>query len=427
VISTSSGAAAAIWSRFLWHDGIGLSLYDKRLDRGKFIWPAASDGGVSISAAQMASMVEGIDWRNSLRRMDADRDAIPDDVTDLKEALAARAKVLEIAAELAVARAKASEDEALIAQQKLRIAKLERQIYGQRSERSSRLIEQLALTFEELEAAATEDELAAQRAVAKTTTVRGFTRKRGERQTFPEHLPRERVGIDPPTACECCGSNRLRKLGEDVTRTLEVIPRQWKVIETVREKFSCRDCEKISQAPAPYHAIARGCAGLSLLAMIMFEKFGQHQPLNRQAERYALEGVQIALSTMADAVGLVCASLDPLLRLVETHVMAAERLRADDTTVPVLAKGKTETGRCWIYVRDDKPFGGAGPPAAMFYYSGDRKGEHPQAHLAGYAGILQADAHDGYNQPYLAGRHPGPIWQAACWHMGGARSLPCRH
>ena len=189
--------------------------------------------------------------------MDAARDALPDDIAALKEALAAeRAKALDIAAELAVARAKASEDSALIAQQKLRIAKLERQIYGQRSERSSRLIDQLALTFEELEAGATEDELAAERAVARTTTVRGFTRTRPERHTFPEHLPRERVVIDPPTACECCGGNRLRKLGEDVTRTLELVPRQWKVVETVREKFSCRDCEKISQAPAPFHAVA---------------------------------------------------------------------------------------------------------------------------------------------------------------------------
>ena len=324
-------------------------------------------------------------------------------------------KGLEVAAELAVARAKASEDMALIAQQKLRIAKLERQIYGQRSERSARLIDQLALDFEELEASATEDELAAEKAVARTTTVAGFTRKRPERNTFPDHLPRERVVIDPPTACECCGGNRLRKLGEDVTRTLESQPRQWKVIETVREKFTCRDCEKITQAPAPFHVIARGWAGASLLAMIVFEKFGQHQPLNRQAERYALEGVPIALSTMADAVGSVCAALDPLLRLVETHVMAAERLHGDDTTVPVLAKGKTDTGRCWVYVRDDKPFGGAGPPAAMFYYSRDRRGEHPQAHLAGYAGILQADAYDGYNKLYLADRKPGPIREAACW------------
>ena len=165
--------------------------------------------------------------------------------------------------------------------------------------------------------------------------------------------------IDPPTACECCGGNRLRKLGEDVPRTLESVPRQWKVVETVREKFSCRDCEKISQAPAPFHAVARGWAP-SLLAMIMFEKFGQHQPPNRQAERYALEGVPIALSTMADAVGAVCAAFGPLIRLVEAHVMAAALLHADDTTVPVLASGKTDTGRCWIYVWDDRPFEGPG-------------------------------------------------------------------
>ena len=348
--------------------------------------------------------------------MDAARAVLARENAALKAALTvAQTKGLEVAAELAVARAKASEDIALIAQQKLRIAKLERQVYGQRSERSARLIDQLALTFEELEASATEDELAAEKAVAKTTTVAGFMRKRPERNTFPDHLPRERVVIDPPTACECCGSNRLRKLGEDITRTLESQPRQWKVVETVREKFTCRDCEKISQAPAPFHVIARGWAGASLLAMIVFEKFGQHQPLNRQAERYALEGVPIALSTMADAVGSVCTALDPLLRLVETHVMAAERLHGDDTTVPVLAQGKTDTGRCWIYVRDDKPFGGAGPPAAMFYYSRDRRGEHPQAHLAGYAGILQADAYDGYNRLYLAERKPGPVQEAACW------------
>src|ERR1700726_246747 len=348
--------------------------------------------------------------------MDTPRDALPEDITALKEALVSeRAKALDIAAELAVALAKASEDSALIAQQKLQIAKLQRQIYGQRSERSSRLIDQLALTFEELEASATEDELAAERAVARTTTVRGFTRTRPERNTFPDHLSRERVVIDPPAACDCCGGTRLRKLGEDVTRTLEVIPRQWKVVETVREKFTCRDCEKISQAPAPFHVIARGWAGASLLAMILFEKFGQHQPLNRQAERYALEGVPISLSTMADAVGSSCVALDPLLRRVEAYVMAAERLHGDDTTVPVLAKGKTDTGRCWVYVRDDRPFGGHDPPAAMFYYSRDRAGEHAQAHLADYAGIFQADAFGGYNKLYEADRKPGQIVEAACW------------
>jgi transposase len=266
--------------------------------------------------------------------MDPAPEPIPDDVAALKAALVAeRARSLKVAAELAVARAKASEDMALIAAQKLRIAKLERQVYGPRSERSARLIDQLALEFEELEASATEDELAAEQAAARATTVRAFTRRRAERDTFPDHLPRERVVIDPPIACACCGGFRLRKLGEDVTRTLETMPRRWKVIETVREKFSCRDCETISQSPAPFHVIPRGWAGPSLLAMIMFEKFGQHQPLNRQAERYALEGVPIALSTMADAVGAICAALDPLRRLLEAHVMAAERLHGDDSVL----------------------------------------------------------------------------------------------
>jgi transposase len=355
--------------------------------------------------------------------VETDIAALPDDIDALRAALMIeRTRLRDVvaqrdtgAAELAVARARASEDLALIAHQKLRIAKLEHQIYGPRSERSERLIDQLALQFEELEAGATEDELAAETAVAKTTAVAGFTRKRAERHTFPDHLPRQRVVIDPPTACACCGGTRLRKLGEDVTKTLETIPRQWKVVETVREKFTCRDCEKISQAPAPFYVIARGWAGASLLAMILFEKFGQHQPLNRQAERYALEGVPISLSTMADAVGAGCAALDPLLRLVEAHVLAAERLHGDDTTVPVLAKGKTDTGRCWVHVRDDRPFGGTSPPAAMFYYSRDRKGEHPQSHLAKYAGLFQADAFDGYRQLYLPNRASGPILEAACW------------
>ena len=349
--------------------------------------------------------------------MDADLEALPDDVEALKSALlTARAQTAVVAAELAVAKARASEDLALIAHQKLRIAKLERQIYGPRAERSARLVDQMELQLEEAQAAATEDEIAAEQAVAKTTTVGGFTRKRPtERSTFPEHLPRERVVITAPTSCACCGGVRLRKLGEDVTRTLEVIPRQWKVMETVREKFTCRDCEKISQAPAPFHVIPRGWAGPSLLAMILFEKFGQHQPLNRQVERYALEGVPISLSTAADAVGAGCAVLEPLLRLVEAHVMAAERLHGDDTTVPVLALGKCDVGRCWVYVRDDSPFGGPGPPAAMFYYSRDRAGAHPQAHLAHYGGILQADAFGGYTKLYEPGRSPGPIQEAACW------------
>ncbi len=348
---------------------------------------------------------------------------LPADIAALQAGLVAeRAKRIEeaaraarIEAELAVAKAKASDDKALIAYQRLQIAKLTRQLYGQRSERSVRLLEQIELAFEELESSATEDEIAAERAVAKTANVVAFTRKRPARQPFPEHLPRDRVVEPGPTVCLCCGSARLRKLGEDITETLEVIPRQWKVIQHVREKFTCRDCEKISQAPSPFHVLARGWAGPSLLAMILFEKYGQHQPLNRQAERYAREGVPLSLSTLADQVGGCCAVLAPLLSRIEAHVLAAKRLHGDDTTVPVLAKGKTDTGRCWVYVRDDRPFGGQDPPAAMFYYSRDRAGEHAQAHLADYAGIFQADAYGGYNKLYEANRKPSPIVEAACW------------
>src|SRR3979411_2336205 len=149
--------------------------------------------------------------------------------------------------------------------------------------------------------------------------------------------------------------------------------------------------------------------------MLLFEKFGQHQPLNRQAERYTREGVPLSLSTLADQVGAGCAVLEPLLRRIEAHVFAADRLHGDDTTVPVLAKGKTDTGRCWVYVRDDLPFGGTAPAAAMFYYSRDRGGQHPQAHLANYAGIFQADAYGGYNKLYESDHKPGPILEASCW------------
>jgi transposase len=277
------------------------------------------------------------------------------------EPIAEAARAVNAEAQLAVARAKASDDQALIAHLKLQIEKLNRDRYGPRSERTARLLDQLELTLEELETAATEDELAAEMAATKTTKVASFTRKRPSRKPFPEHLPRERLIVPGPTACLCCGSGRLRKLGETVTETLESIPRQWKVIQHVREKFTCRDCEKISQAPAPFHVTARGWAGPSLLAMVLFEKFGQHQPLNRQAERYAKEGVPISLSTLADQVGGCTAALTPLFKRLEAYVLSAERLHGDDTTVPVLAKGKTDTGRIWAYVRDDKPFGGPAP------------------------------------------------------------------
>ena len=331
------------------------------------------------------------------------------------EAIDARAKATEAEARAANAVAKVSDAEAQIATLKLMIEKLRRALFGQRSERKQRLLDQMELQLDELEASATEDELAAEQAAADTTQVKAFTRRRSGRKPFPEHLPRERVVVPAPSACECCGSEKLSKIGEDVTETLEVVPRQWKVIQTVREKFTCRACEKISQPPAPFHPTPRGWAGPSLLAMILFEKYGAHQPLNRQRERYAREGVDLSLSTLADQVGACTVALKPLHDLIAAHVLAADRLHGDDTPVPVLARGKTATGRAWIYVRDDRPFGGPDPPAALFRYSRNRSGDHPVEHLRGYAGILQADAYAGYNRLYEPARSPGPVTEAACF------------
>jgi transposase len=202
-------------------------------------------------------------------------------------------------------------------------------------------------------------------------------------------LPRERVVVAAPQSCPCCGSSKLSKLGEDITETLEVIPRQWKVIQTVREKFSCRHCEAITQPPAPFHVTRRGFAGPNLLAMILFEKFGQHQPLNRPSERYAREGIDLSLSsTLADQVGACAAALQPIYGLIERHVLTAERLHGDDTTVPILAKGQTVKGHIWTYVRDDRPFGGPAPPGALYCASRDRRQEHPTRHLQSFSGIL---------------------------------------
>jgi transposase len=343
--------------------------------------------------------------------MSAD-DSLPDDIATLKQLLRTRE------ADLAQARAEASTAAALIAHLRLTIEKMRREIYGPSSERKARLIEQMELELEELETGVAEDDVAAKQtsaAATATTTVRAYARNKPSRKPFPAHLPRERIVVPGPTACACCGSTRLAKLGEDVTETLEVVPRQWKVIQYVREKFTCRSCEAISQTPAPFHVLARGFAGPSLLAMIVFEKYGQHQPLNRQSERYTREGVDLSLSTLADQVGGCAALLRPLYDLIRAHVFAGTRVHGDDTTVPVLAKGQTRTGRLWTYVRDDKPFGGGDPRAAVFFYSRDRSGDHPASHLNGYAGILQADAYAGFQRLYAADRRPGPITEAACW------------
>ncbi len=329
---------------------------------------------------------------------------LPDDIETLKAMLLAERQAHR--AEL--------RDQALrIEKLKHRIAKLQHERFGQSSERRA-LLDQLELQLFALEEDQSQAEATQEIAAPQSVTVQPFTRRKPSRRPLPEHLPRERVVYPVPTACPCCGGV-LHKLGEDVTETLELVPRQWKVIQHVREKHSCRSCEKITQPPAPSHPIARGRAGPGLLAHVLFAKYGLHLPLTRQSATYAREGIELDVSTLADWVGASAATLMPLVEAIRVHVFAAERLHADDTTVPVLDVGRTRTGRLWVYARDDRPFGGADPPAAVYFYSPDRRGEHPEAHLASWAGLMQADAYAGYDRLYAAGRRPGPIVEAACW------------
>jgi len=345
-------------------------------------------------------------------------DSLPDDVATLKAmVIAAQAARLEAEAKARNAEAEVRARELVIEQMKFTIAKLRHERFGQSSERSAAL-EQLELSLADMEEDASQAEAAAQMAANAAArakiAVAAFERRKPARRPLPEHLPRERMVYPAPSACPCCGGV-LRKLGEDITETLELIPRQWKVIQHVREKFSCRSCEAITQPPAPSHPIARGRAGAGLLAHILFSKYGLHLPLNRQSDVYAREGIALDVSTLADWVGAAAATLMPLNDAIRSHVFAAERIHADDTTVPVLAKGKTRTGRLWTYVRDDRPFGGSDPPAAVFFYSADREAKHPERHLASYVGLMQADAYAGFNRLYDARRKAGPIIEAACW------------
>jgi len=303
-----------------------------------------------------------------------------------------------------------------IERMKLLLAKARHEQYGQSSERGRRLVEQLELQLEELEETAAAVAVAAEVAIP-SIEVRSFRRRLPARRPLPEALPRRRIVYPAPQACPCCGGS-LRKLGEDVTETLERVPAQWLVLQHVREKFSCRSCEAITQPPAPSHPIARGRAGPNLLAEVAFAKFGMHLPLHRQSARFAAEGVELDVSTLADWIGAIAVVVQPIVEAIKAHVLAAERIHADETTVPVLAKGKCRTGRLWAIVRDDRPFGGKAAPAVVYFYSPDRSGKHPQAFLAGYAGIMQADAYSGFGRLYEEGRVAGTIIEAPCWAHG---------
>ena len=294
----------------------------------------------------------------------------------------------------------------------LLLAKLHRMQFGRKSEKLQRQIEQLELRLEELESNRSEKESTPPEPASVPAGSTASAAK-PSRRALPDHLPRQTRRHEPKeTVCPQC-QGELRKLGEDVSEMLEYVPASFVVIRQVRPKLSCTKCDCIVQAEAPSRPIERGLAGPGLLAHVLVSKYCDHQPLYRQAEIYARQGVELERSTMADWVGASSRLLAPLVEALRRYVTAAGKLHADDTPVPVLApgQGKTKTGRLWTYVRDDRPAGDAAAPAVWFSYSPDRKGEHPAQHLEKFRGTLQADAYAGFNQLYEDGRiHP-----AACW------------
>ena len=289
---------------------------------------------------------------------------------------------------------------------KLQIAKLRRMQFGRKSEKLDHQIEQLELQLEDLQA--DEGEAAREMPAADQAP-----RKKSVRRPLPDHLPRdEQMYSSPSEACPACGGC-LRPLGEDVAEQLEWIPGSFRVIRHVRPKLACKCCDTIVQAPTPSRPIARGIAGPGLLAHVLVAKFADHLPLYRQSVIYARESVELERALLANWVGAASALLRPLVDAIRRHVLAATKLHADDTPIPVLApgNGKTKTARLWTYVRDDRPAGDTAPPAVWFAYTPDRKGIHPQTHLSKFEGVLQADAYAGFNALF----DDGTVREAACW------------
>ena len=335
-------------------------------------------------------------------------DTLPDDIEALKALLRERDAQLEHMQDLLVSRdAAIATDKAEIEHLNLLIAKLRRMQFGRKSEKLDHQIEQLELRLEDLEA----DEGAAPIEIPRTSRT---APEQAPRKPLPEHLPREVLTHLPEASAHCaeCGG-KMKLLGEDVSEQLEYVPASFRVIRHVRPKFACACCDHIAQAPAPSRPIERGLAGSGLLAHVLVSKFADHIPLYRQSVMYAREGVELDRSLLAKWVGHSARLLQPLVEALRRHVMAAMKLHADDTPVPVLApgNGKTKTGRLWVYVRDDRASSDMTPPAVWFGYTPDRKGIHPQQHLESFSGTLQADAYGGYQAIYETGR----VNEAACW------------
>ncbi len=302
---------------------------------------------------------------------------------------------------------------------KMQLALLRRARFGRSSEKLDRDIEQLELLIGELEEGRSENSERMEDAKPSSSPSPRKESSPPARRALPEHLPRERVEHEPNCVCPACGGTNLTVIGTDERELLEYVPSHFKVVVHSRPRISCRDCETITQPPLPSLPIERGTPGPALLAHVLTAKYCDHLPLYRQSAIYAREGVELDRSTLCDWVGRMAFHLAPLAEEIAEHVRAGEAIHADDTPVPVLdpGRGKTKTGRLWVVVRDERPWGSTAPPAVFYRYSPNRKSEHAEALLAGCRGFLHADAYSGFKELY----RPDPLTgeprlvEVACW------------
>ena len=329
-------------------------------------------------------------------------DQLPDDIETLKRLL------IERDAQARATREELYAERLLVEKLKLQIARFKRMQFGRRSERHDERVAQLELIVEELEANLPPAEETAPVAPAADVPAKD----KPVRKPLPEHLPRTVQEHAPDCGCPHCGT-LLKRIGEDVSEQLEFVPEHFKVIRTVRPKMSCPKCATVVQAPMPSRPIPKSIAGPGLLAHVIVSKYLDHLPLYRQSEIYARQGIDLDRSTMAGWIGALGTLVEPLVDAIGRYVVAGAKIHGDDTPVPVLdpGRGKTKTGRLWVYVRDDRPSGSLDPPAAWYRYTKTREGAHPHKHLGKFRGVLQADGFSGFNILYES----GSICEAGCW------------
>src|SRR5690242_7800358 len=345
-----------------------------------------------------------------------DPDWLPQQLQQVAE-VAATERSRNIALEIERDTVMAERDAAQAEIEKLRllIRQLQRNRFGRRSEKLDP--DQLQLGLEDLEQTAAVAEAAREAATGSSDAPRPPRVRRRNLGALPAHLPRVEILVDvEDKTCPCCGG-ALHAIGEDREEMLDIVPAQLRVRVIRRPRYGCRACEgAVVQAPVPERPIAGGMATEALLAHVLVAKYGDFLPLYRQAQIFARQGIALDRSTLCDWVGRACWWLEPLWRQLRRHVMASTRIFADDTTLPVLdpGRGRTKTGRLWGYAIDDRPWGGSTPPAAVFLYAEDRRGERPAAHLVDFRGILQVDGYGGFKS-LLENRPPGAIRLAFCW------------